>query len=575
LGPRAHRLTLFEHAISVATGWFGGRDGVLEGKYVSADVTWNTVSMHRRMSLARQLFLLQLGVIVLLVGAGTLLAFLDAQRISVSGAERRVLVLASALAELPEVHAALEQEDPSATLQPIAESVRKATDTDFIVFMAPDRTRYTHPNPDRIGEPFIGTIEPALAGGTVTETYEGTLGPSVRAVIPVRDETGDVVALISIGVLRSTLGRELLERVPVLLGVAGVATTVAALGSLVISRRLRRQTLGLGPVEITRMYEQHDAVLHAVREGLVIIDLHGRLALANDEAVRLLDLPADAQGKEVDALELDEPLRSLLRSADQVSDELVVYRDRVLVASSEPATKDGRVLGTVTTLRDHTELETLSGELDSARGFAEALRSQAHESANRLHTVVTMIELGQPEKAVEFATVELASAQQLADQVVGAVDEPALAALLLAKAAQAHEKGVELVVAEDSEVRDVDVSARDLVTLVGNLVDNAIDAALAAPSPRRVIVKALTQRGGLMLEVADSGAGVDPERVEDIFTRGWTTKPAVGAHGQGLGLALVRQIITRYHGSVEVSRDGMTTFTVHLPGARRQDGAEL
>lgn len=531
--------------------------------------------MHRRMSLGRQLFVLQLAVIVLIVGAGTLLAFLDAQRVSEAGAERRVLTLASALAELPEVRSALQQDDPSGVLQPIAESVREATGTDFIVFMAPDRTRYTHPNPDRIGEPFLGTIEPALAGGTVTETYEGTLGPSVRAVVPVRDESGEVVALVAIGVLRSQIGRELLERVPVLIGVAAVATTVAALGSLVISRRLSRQTLGLGPVEITRMYEQHDAVLHAVREGLVIIDREGRLALANDEAVRLLDLPDDAEGREVDGLGLDEPLRTLLRSGEPVNDELVVYRDRVLVASSEPATKDGRVLGVVTTLRDHTELETLSGELDSARGFADALRAQAHESANRLHTVVTMIELGQPEKAVEFATVELASAQQLADQVVGSVDEPALAALLLGKAAQAHEKGVELVVTEDTDVRNVDVSARDLVTLVGNLVDNAIDAAVAAPPPRRVTVTALSQDGGgLVLEVADSGTGVDPAQVDDIFTRGWTTKAAAGAHGQGLGLALVRQIITRYHGNVEVGRNGATTFTVRLPGGQAEGGAD-
>jgi two-component system CitB family sensor kinase len=150
-----------------------------------------------------------------------------------------------------------------------------------------------------IGEPFLGTIEPALAGGTVTETYEGTLGPSVRAVIPVEDATGDVIALISIGVLRSTLGRVLLVRGPVLRGVAAVATSVAALGSLVISRRLSRQTLGLGPVEITRMYEQHDAVLHAVREGLVIIDLEGRLALASsvwgDQADRLARLDGAIQ----------------------------------------------------------------------------------------------------------------------------------------------------------------------------------------------------------------------------------------------------------------------------------------
>ncbi|WP_246256734.1 sensor histidine kinase [Isoptericola halotolerans] len=460
------------------------------------------------------------------------------------------------------------EDDPSAALQPVAESVREATGTDFVVFMATDRTRYTHPDPDQIGEAFLGTVGPALEGGTVTETYEGTLGPSVRAVLPVHDEEGEVAALLSIGVLRTQIGQELLARVPALLGVAGAAIAVAALGSWAISRRLDRQTLGLGPVEITRMYEQHDAVLHAVREGLLIVDLDGRLSLANDEAARLLDLPEDAQGRDVDELGLDEPLRSLLISGEPVSDRLLVYRDRVLVASSEPATKDGTVLGVVTTLRDHTELETLNDELDSARGFAEALRAQAHESANRLHTVVTMIELGQPEKAVELATVELATAQQLADQVVGSVDEPALAALLLGKAAQAHEKGVELVVTDDTEVRDVDVPPRDLVTVVGNLVDNAIDAALAAPPPRRVTVTAQGLQGGLVLEVSDSGAGVDADRVDDIFTRGWTTKEAAGARGQGLGLALVRQVIGRHGGSVDVTHDGATTFTVRLPGTR-------
>ncbi|WP_344008088.1 sensor histidine kinase [Isoptericola halotolerans] len=472
------------------------------------------------------------------------------------------------MAELPEVRSALTEDDPSAALQPVAESVREATGTDFVVFMATDRTRYTHPDPDQIGEAFLGTVGPALEGGTVTETYEGTLGPSVRAVLPVHDEEGEVAALLSIGVLRTQIGQELLARVPALLGVAGAAIAVAALGSWAISRRLDRQTLGLGPVEITRMYEQHDAVLHAVREGLLIVDLDGRLSLANDEAARLLDLPEDAQGRDVDELGLDEPLRSLLISGEPVSDRLLVYRDRVLVASSEPATKDGTVLGVVTTLRDHTELETLNDELDSARGFAEALRAQAHESANRLHTVVTMIELGQPEKAVELATVELATAQQLADQVVGSVDEPALAALLLGKAAQAHEKGVELVVTDDTEVRDVDVPPRDLVTVVGNLVDNAIDAALAAPPPRRVTVTAQGLQGGLVLEVSDSGAGVDADRVDDIFTRGWTTKEAAGARGQGLGLALVRQVIGRHGGSVDVTHDGATTFTVRLPGTR-------
>lgn len=517
------------------------------------------------MSLARQLFVLQLAVIVFLVGTGAVLAFLDARRASEDGAGRRVLALASALAHVPAARDAMRGTDPATELQPLAESVRTATDTDFVVFMAPDRTRYSHPVPDRIGGTFVGTVQPALDGRPFTETYEGTLGPSVRSVVPVTGADGEIIGLVSIGILQRQIGRELLQRVPVFVAVSGAALGLAALGSLLISRRMRRQTLGLGPTEITRIYEQHDAVLHAVAEGLVIVDLDGRLALANDEAVRLLDLPTDAEGRLVADLPLDEPLRSLLAGQQQVSDRLIVYRDRVLVANAEPAEKDARRLGTVTTLRDHTELEALSGELDSARGFAEALRAQAHESANRLHTVVTMIELGQPERAVDFATEELASVQQLADQVVGAVEEPTLAAILLGKAAQAQERGVELLVTEDTAVDDVAIPARDLVTLVGNLVDNAIDAALAAPPPRRVSVTARSVDRGLWLTVTDTGAGVDTERVADLFTRGYSTKAASTPQGRGFGLALVNQIIARYGGSIDVSNDGGTRFDVELP----------
>lgn len=528
--------------------------------------------MRRRLSLAQQLFVLQLVVIVLLVSAGAVLVFLDARRDNEEDAARRVRTLAEGLAHLPQASQAFDDDDPAAALQPLAEGVRKATGTDFVVFMAPDRTRYSHPNPDEIGNAFIGTIEPALAGRSLTETYEGTLGPSVRAVVPVKDGER-VIGLVSIGLLREKVGQELLDRIPLLVAISLGAIAVAALGSVVISRRLSRQTLGLGPAEITRMYEHHDAVLHAVREGLLILDEQHRLVLANDEATRLLGLDVGQEGVTAREAGVDEPLAGLLASEAPVDDELVVYRDRVLVVNQQRTEKDGRRLGTVTTLRDHTELQTLSGELDSARGFAEALRSQAHESANRLHTVVTMIELGQPERAVEFATVELASAQQLADQVVSAVDEPALAALLLGKAAQAHEKGVELVVTPDTAVSGVDVEPRDLVTLVGNLVDNAIDAALAAPPLRRVEVTARSDADGLLVRVADSGRGVDAAHVDDIFARGWSTKPADGARGQGLGLSLVKQVINRYDGVVDVDTGGDTVFTVRLRHTGATEGA--
>lgn len=247
--------------------------------------------------------------------------------------------------------------------------------------------------------------------------------------------------------------------------------------------------------------------------------------------------------------------------------------DRIVVVSTRPVI-GGERRGTVATLRDHTELQALSGELDSERGFTHALRSQAHEAANRLHTVVSLIEMGRVEEAVEFATAELELAQVLTDRVVGAVGEPVLAALLLGKAAQANERGVELVLAEDSRIDDgvlpPSLAARDLVTVLGNLIDNAVDAAQGTDGAR-VTVTALVEDGELLLRVRDTGPGVAPGDMEEVFRRGWSTRGAE----RGLGLALVRQAVHRARGSVELTpgRDGGAEFTVRLPlGTRAEPG---
>ena len=221
----------------------------------------------------------------------------------------------------------------------------------------------------------------------------------------------------------------------------------------------------------------------AVREGILLLDRDRRLQLANDEARRLLGLGELAPGTPVEALGLPASIVEALLAGREAADELHLARDRVLVVNQSRAVWRGRDLGTVTTLRDRTDLEALTGELDATRAFAESLRSQAHEAANRLHTVVSLIELGRPEDAVRFATEELELAQALTDRVVAAVREPVISALLLGKAAQAAERGVELEVTDDSELATVTLPAADLVTLVGNLVDNAIDAAAAAAPP--------------------------------------------------------------------------------------------
>lgn len=517
------------------------------------------------MSLAGQVFVLQAVLVALLVAGVGVLSWMQLDEDNRSETAEEMLGIAHTLAATPDVRAALAAADPSALLQPLAETVRRDTATDFVVVMTPDGIRYSHPDPAEIGRTFRGTIGPAAAGDpSFTETYAGTLGPSVRAVVPVLDG-GRVVALVSVGRTLTNVSAELLARVPVLLAAATAALLAAGVGSWLVSRWLRRTTRDLGRGELARMYTYYDAVLHAVREGLLLLDREGRITLVNDEARRLLPLPPDVHGRRADDVGLPGALGAALVAGTARSDETHLTADRIVVVNQAPATFEGRDLGTVVTLRDLTELRELGDELDTIRGFAHSLNAQAHEAANQLHTVVALIELGRPQDALDYATTELEVAQQLTDTVVTGIAVPELAALIVGKAAEAGARGVALEVAEGTRVPDGVADPRDLVTIVGNLLDNAVDAALEGPGSPRVRLEAEPAGAGCVLRVTDSGPGLDPADVERAFASGWSTKPHDGL-GRGLGLALVRRAVQRHGGTVRVLPDGPgARFEVHLP----------
>ncbi|GAB3274433.1 sensor histidine kinase [Parasphingorhabdus pacifica] len=525
----------------------------------------------RGWSLARQLFVLQIVVVTAVVLAGAGLAWYEAQRRTREAAIDEVVAVAHTLAAQPGVRSALDSPNPSRSLQPLAETVRADTGVAFITIMNPEGIRYTHPDPERIGRPFVGHIDRARAGHVLTETYTGTLGPSVRAVVPVLDGTGGVHGMVAVGITVKRVSAEVREQVSALALVALAAVLVGAVATYLVGARLRRHTHGLRPAELSRMYEYHDAILHAVREGLLLVSPSGQVTMCNDGAAELLSLdPAGVEGSPVSALGLPESLVRTLATRGPIRDAVHLTDDRVLLVNVSAVRSAGRDLGTVVTLRDHTELQALSGELNSMRGFAESLRSQAHESANRLHAIVSLIELGRTEQAVEFATAELALAQQLTDRVVGAVAEPVLAAVLLGKNAEAGERGVEVILTEDTEVSEDDlehIDARDLVTIVGNLIDNAVEATLEGTRDGvgpRVLVTARSTPDELLIRIADNGRGIDPTANRSVFERGWSTRE----EGRGLGLALVGQAVRRYGGDLEVTDEGGAVFTVRLPAER-------
>lgn len=504
-----------------------------------------------RWSLAGQAIALQILVIAVIVVAGSGLALLDARRDGDAAAEAQVLGIATSLADSPSTAQAIVDGHATATLQPVTELVRRHTDIAFITIMAPDRTRYTHTDPTQIGGDYLGNIEPALHGESFTEVYTGTLGPSIRAVAPVHDADGRVIGLVAAGILQQSLAERWREQWAVIATVGLVALTVSLIGVWGIRRRLLRQTRGLRPDELRVMYDHHDAILHAVTEGLIVLDRAG-VVLVNDEARRLLALPPGP----VSVADLP----GFLQVADPgVRDELHVTDERVLVVNRAKVPDSG---SEVVTVRDRTELQGALGELSSLQVLTDSLRAQAHESANKLHTVITMVEMGRPQDAVAVATKELELSQRLVDRLSEAVSEPALVALLLGKTAQADERGIALTVTEDTQLpSDVALTGQELVTVLGNLIDNAMDACDRADPWVEVTVT--QDADALRIIVADSGTGMDADVFTQAQRRGYSTKNAAG---HGIGLALVAQVVHRHGGtlSTDVTYGSVVSVVIEL-----------
>lgn len=512
-------------------------------------------------SLAGQAITLQILVIAVVVLAGSALALLDARQDGDEAAREQVIAIATALADSPSTADAIESGKATEILQPVTEAVRTNTDIAFITIMAPDRTRFTHTDPQQIGGDYIGTIEPALRGETFSEVFTGTLGPSIRAVAPVRNESGQIVGLVSAGILQTSLADRWRAQFPTIAAVSLAALAISLVGVWLIRRRLLRQTHGLRPDELRVMYEHHDAILHSVSEGLVVLDRNG-VALVNDEARRLLGLGPGP----VDSSDLPQFLRSFNPGA---RDEVHVTEDRVLVVNRAPV-EDKRTRHTrsseVVTIRDRTELQGALGELNSLKVLTDTLRSQAHEAANKLHTIVTMVEMGRADEAVQFATNELELSQQLVDRLSSAVSEPALVALLLGKTAQADERGIELTITEDTHLPsnsdDVALTGQEMVTVLGNLIDNAMDACDRENPWVEVTVS--QDNGTLLIRVADSGAGMDAGTFEKAMERGYSTKGESSHHG--LGLALVAQVVNRHNGTLTADVTYGSVVTVEVNG---------
>ncbi len=391
---------------------------------------------------------------------------------------------------------------------------------------------------------------------------------AIAAQVPIINDDGDLVGISMVAQSYPSWAERARSVLPDLLTFAGLGLGLGSAGSFLLSRLIRRRTRGLEPAAIAALADQREALLHSIREGVFAVGDDGTVTVMSDSARELIGLEGPVEGRRVDDLDLDPAVRGLLADHAEIRDHVVVLGERVLVVNRNPVIESGRRVASVTTLRDRTELLALQSELSARESITNTLRAQTHEFHNQLHTISGLVQLGEYDEVSRLVGTLSRRRAEISEAVTSRVEDPTVAALLIAKTSLAAERGVDLRVTDDSDLPRLDPEAStDVGTVLGNLVDNAVDASVSVGGTS-VEVDLRVGAGAVCLAVADTGPGVPPELVGEIFRRGWSSK-APTAEGRGVGLALVQVVCERRGGAVTVDAgpDGTgAVFAARLPG---------
>ncbi len=547
--------------------------------------------------LATQILLLQVAVVTLTLGiAGGMLAFFSHDRLAAQY-EDQSLDVARAIAFAPAVRADVTSYDavpltpsPALTdrlaagqLQTLATEVQKHANLLFVVITNDQGIRLSHPNRDELGQHVSTDPSEALAGREVVNREQGTLGRSVRAKVPVyAPNSNRVVGEVSVGISTAAVHHQLWSDVRKAAVLVGVALIIGVVGSMLLARRWRGLTMGLQPSEMAELIRGQTAVLHGIDEGVLAVDTDGKVTFVNDEACRLLEV-GNEPGRPVQEIGITPRVLDVLRSADPTP-ALATVGDRIVVVSARHVAREGRDLGTVLVVRDRTDVESLTRQLDAVQLMSTVLRAQRHEFANRLHLLNGLLHSGHVEEAAQYVE-ELLGSGPLGSAIPGidTIRDAFLQAFLAAKSASAREAGVTLTIGENTWVPGRLALPVDVTTVLGNLLDNAIYAARTGASEAKTVeVELLQDDSTLHITVADTGDGVAPDFVEQVFTEGASTKPDSGIPGgRGIGMALSRQITRALDGDIRLSSPGNpgaklcgAEFIARLPGVMVEEEAQ-
>ncbi|MET1058621.1 MAG: ATP-binding protein [Nocardioides sp.] len=518
------------------------------------------------MSLAGQFLVLQLTVLLAVLAVSSVVSVRQADADFRDTRGVRLRAAAENLAGTAAVRSGLAATSPPQSLASYTTRTQTIYNASAVYLARPDGTVVVGADPTANGERIdLGdsTVQQSRAwSGDVDDRGRR----SIAAQVPIIGDSGDLIGIAMVAETYPSLGDRARSVLPDLLTFLGFGLLLGVAGSWLLARLIKRRTRGLEPAEIGALADQREAVLHSIREGVVAVSADGSVTVISDSARALLGLPADGAGRNVADLGLEPRVREALEAHDDVRDEVLVVAGRVVVLNRNRVLHEGRQVGTVTTLRDRTELLAMQSELSARESITETLRAQTHEFNNQLHTISGLIQLEEYDELSQWIGAVTRRRAEITEEVTARVDDPAVAALLIAKVSLAAERGIGLRLADDAALPRLDPDlAADVGTVLGNLVDNAVDATVSAGGTS--IAVQLREDGDLILvQVADSGSGVSDDTAA-LFRRGYSTKPS-DASGRGVGLALVQVVCERRGGAVSVHNDRGAVFTARLPRDR-------
>ncbi|MBI5161699.1 MAG: Spo0B domain-containing protein [Micrococcales bacterium] len=524
-------------------------------------------SARRRITLVRQLLIFQLTLlgVILLVVTG---ASIEQARISFDAQqERRMQTVAEYAAAVPLIRSRLVPDLNTQQYATAVDELRTNLDADLLLVTDPRGKVLSSPADPRLlgSDVRVGEGSPGR-GWSGIAAIGATEYAAARA--PILSDSGTLEGVMIAARERPSLSAVALSAAPDPLTFLAVAGLLGVLGSVWLASRMKRQTLGLEPDEIASLVEHREAMVHGLLEGIVAVDSSGTITLANDSARRLLGLPADAQGRPIAEVGLDEDTVAAIREWHDDVDRLLINRGTLLALNQTVIAPAGPNREVITTLRDRTQLVALQHELGTSRQATDTLRAQTHEFANRLHTISMLIQLGNTDAAADYIeTVSKESITEIA-AVRERIADPAVSAVILGKMSLARERGATLTLSPAADLpRLEDQLSADVVTLIGNLVDNALDA-VAESAVRRVDLDlGILEGASLRIQVRDSGPGIAPQVADLIFRRGFSSKSDDSGRPRGFGLAVVQLVVTRRDGTIAVRNDGGALFEVMMPVA--------